>query len=386
MPKQPVPRTLATALRRAMTHGFIAACVATLGSAAAAQVPPSPAAATPVKEVDVYDTVYKNVRMGSMTVPEGWIVENRSTWAYNLIYFPHRYHVAVYAPDGQAALFHYPVQSFTWASGALANTPRNRNAPNLGPTDASPGITAAQALYRGAIAPFRGQMPGLRVVGWRPVSPLPAAVANKQQGDSVAVRVQYSRGGTLMEEDFYGFLEKVYTISFTGPYGTSYEHHRFLRYTHSFAARQGSLDNWYPTLAFMHAQSKGDPRWAELHSKVYQGVNAQFSARMKQGWDSIRASGEASRMISANNDAMIASLRARATTSNTSREQINRGFSEYIRGVERVQDPATGRTHEVSSGSNHYWRSAQGTIVGTNSVGDPNVGSTTSWQRLESVR
>ncbi len=347
---------------------------------------PPRATAGQLKEVDVYDSVYKNVRMGSMTVPEGWIVENRSVWAYNLIYFPHGYHIVARSPDGEAALFHYPVNSYFWPGGALANRPPDPRAPHLGPTRASPSISAAQAIYQGVIAPFRGKMQGLRVVGWRPVATLPQAVANRQTGDSVVVRVQYRQGDALIDEDFYGFLEKVYTTSFTGPYGTSLEHHRFLRYSHSFAARQGQLEAWVPTLAYMHAQSKGDPRWAELHNKVYQGVNAQFSARMKQGWDSIRAAGEASRAISANNDAMIASLRARSAASSTSRDQINRGFGEYIRGVERVQDPSNPSTHEVSSGSNYYWRSAQGTILGTNDVSNPNVGSTTSWQRMEPVR
>ena len=43
------------------------------------------------------------------------------------------------------------------------------------------------------------------------------------------------------------------------------------------------------------------------------------------------------------------------------------------RGIEQVRDPLTGRTDEVSSGSNYYWIDAQGRIVGTQTDTTPNI-------------
>ena len=377
----------------------IASLIGTIAVTLSANAQPSATPSTPVastlgadlgaanlrfKQFEVFDTQFKDIRMGSIVLPDDWVFENRSVWAYNQIYHPFRGHMIVHSPDSSVFTATFPMYTFMWASGALAN--QARQGPSLGPIDARPQITAAQAVEQAIVMPFRGKSKNLQIIGWRSVPTLPGALANKQQGESIVMRIRYQLGNAIVDEDIYAFFEKVFTGSTTGPYGTSYEHHRWLRYVHSYGASNGKLAQWYPVLAYMNAQVQPDPRWGELHSKIYQRVNDEFWARIKRGYDGIRAAGEASRAISAQNDAMIASLRTQRAANNASRESMGRGFNEYIRGVERVQDPGTGKTLEVSSGSNYYWRSAQGTIVGTNSTSNPNVGSTTSWQPLTPLR
>ncbi len=49
-----------------------------------------------------------------------------------------------------------------------------------------------------------------------------------------------------------------------------------------------------------------------------------------------------------------------------SQDRMARNFSNYLRGVEDVMDPATGRTYQVQSGSNYYWINDLETKIGNN--------------------
>src|SRR5579872_559358 len=57
-----------------------------------------------------------------------------------------------------------------------------------------------------------------------------------------------------------------------------------------------------------------------------------------------------------------------------SQDRTNRNFDDYIRGVQRVVDPETGREYEAVAGSNYYYR-IHGTdrAVGTNSTETPKI-------------
>jgi len=55
-------------------------------------------------------------------------------------------------------------------------------------------------------------------------------------------------------------------------------------------------------------------------------------------------------------------------------DRTNRNFDDYIRGVQRVVDPDTGREYEAVAGSNYYYRvHSTDQVVGTNSTSTPNI-------------
>ena len=55
-------------------------------------------------------------------------------------------------------------------------------------------------------------------------------------------------------------------------------------------------------------------------------------------------------------------------------DRSNRNFDDYIRGVQRVVDPETGREYEAVAGSNYYYRvHATDRAVGTNSAETPKI-------------
>jgi hypothetical protein len=57
-----------------------------------------------------------------------------------------------------------------------------------------------------------------------------------------------------------------------------------------------------------------------------------------------------------------------------SRDRTNRNFDDYIRDVQRVVDPETGRQYEAVSGSNYYYRvHTTDAVVGTNSTEVPRM-------------
>ncbi len=56
-----------------------------------------------------------------------------------------------------------------------------------------------------------------------------------------------------------------------------------------------------------------------------------------------------------------------------SQDEMNRRFSNYIRGTEDVVDPTTGQAYQVASSSNYYWIDDLQNMVGTDLYANPDV-------------
>lgn len=115
---------------------------------------------------------------------------------------------------------------------------------------------------------------------------------------------------------------------------------------------------------------------------------------MKRGYDSIAAAGQLSRSISANNDALLASMqrqRAAQNSADSTRRAAEQGsssvdgFSQYLRGTTRMADPYWG-TSERDSNFSQHWTDGQGNYRASNDASfNPNVGAGggATWQRME---
>jgi hypothetical protein len=125
---------------------------------------------------------------------------------------------------------------------------------------------------------------------------------------------------------------------------------------------------------------------------------AEFGRQMQAGADRINAAGAASRAISANNDAMLSSMQFQRQAS-AQRDQAMRaasasasssgdGFSSYMRGTEKMQDPYWG-TSDRSYLNKYHWTDGSGNYRSSNdSTFNPNVGTGggVTWQRMEPAR
>lgn len=373
-----------------------------LAAALAAALPAAPAAAAAAAmrftPYTITDPSYGGMRMATLSLPAGWQVQQRVQWDYTSANYPVRVHLRAQSPDGRMWIELLPMDAVYWM---------DRFTQGLRPGQRSfgavyaPNATIDQAMEHLVVMPWRGQLPGLRIVSRRPVDAARMAQAfgyPALRGEAMAMRVRYSVDGAAAEEDFYGFYTATHTIPYQGPQGLSHEYHRMLVLAHAVGATDGLLDSVYPLLGTVAASVRPDPDYQRHVQEVSRYITEQFNAYLQRGYDSIRAAGQLSRTISANNDALLASMqqqRAAQQRADAARRQAAGGgrdaadaFSQYIRGTTRMTDPYWG-TSERDSNYSHHWTDGQGNYRASNDATyNPNVGAGggPTWQRMEPAR
>ena len=384
-----------------MTEGFtgwcraIAPCLG-LVFAVAMQAQAAPSADIKFRRHAVIDQQQGGIVMATLMVPEQWKVTSKVHWNYADSSFPVRSMARIESPDGSAWVEFFPAEVFYWLEPAVGQK-QAYGSRSLGMTYA-PGIQIQQAMQQFVIAPYRGKMPNLQVVDSRQIDDRRLVAAfdfkSAEPGQAMATRLRYTLNGQPVEENVYAMLGDGNRIQGPpGPLGVVYERHRPLWLAHALGATNGNLQSVLPLLTYIATSVRGDPIWAQQRAKVQNFLNAEFDRIMAQGYARIAAAGELSRRISANNDAMLANMQAKraadqqrdAARSAAASGGGKNGFNDYIRGIERVNNPYGGES-EVSSQSRYHWTDGSGNYRGSNDPSfNPNVGPGTgpTWQRME---
>ncbi len=384
------------------TSAWLVAASAAAASWLAAALLPIEAAAQGAPQMQfrterIPDPQQNNITIATISVPVQWRVTSQVRWNYNDVSQPIRWFVRVESPDRSAWLELFPIELFYWLDPV--RSPVAVGGRSLGMVHA-PGIKMQDALRNYVIAPYRGRNPNLQVVNASALDPARLTNAFGQpavQGEAAMVKVRYTFNGQPAEEDFYGILSAPNRIAYTGGQGTSYEWHRVLLDVHSIGATNGQLQSMYPLLGYIATSIRVDPAWEQHRKRVQDTLNALFNAEMARGASQIAAAGAASRAISANNDAMLGSMQA-ARAAQAQRDAAQRasagaaggsdGFSQYIRGTEKMKDPYWGES-EQSSASRYHWTDGSGNYRSSNDPGfNPNIGTGggVTWQRMEPAR
>lgn len=314
-------------------------------------------------------------------VPQDWKADGRFEWNYRDTYTPLHVYTRAEAPDGSAWVETYPAELFYWLD------PRWD-----GPNPTAPGniggihhrdIRLVEAMQRYVIARYRAKEKNLQVLGIRPVENLPQSLGQPAApGHGVCIRVRYESGPDTVDEEFYGFMSDLVTIPYTGPQGTTYEYHRGLSLVHSIGAKKNSLESMRPITGRIATSFQVDKIWMQRYQAVTKQLVAQFQQNLARGYAQIEAAGRLSRQISANNDAMIASMDQQRAQSNAAsaaaRASDDRAynaaenFDQYIRGTEKVEDQY-GQVSEQPNQYNYHWADGFGSFVHSNDPDfDPN--------------
>ena len=397
-------RTLSLALSACVLVGAAAACrgpkEAARGTtgAQAGQAQPASRSATPglfsqiahrfsrttFHPYAVVDRTQGGLRVSTFAVPDGWTATSSVNWNYAATSWPVLVGARFAAADGSAWLELFPAECFYWTEPADRST--RVGGKSLGMIH-RPGITAAEAMKAFVIGRYRGRVQNLRLAGMRPIGNIAAALRKPPlPGESVAARVRYTENGHTVDEEFFLLLSQPNRIPYHGPQGTSYENHRVLAYVHSMGARDGQLDGLHPLLGYITSSVQFDPVWDQRRQQVQNQLTAQWERNMAAGYSRIAAAGALSRQISANNDAMIASMDAQRQASNRSFQHTSDSFSQYIRGTEKMQDPYWG-TSEHAYTEKYHWTDGQGGYQHSNDAGfNPNVGGTGTWQLMQPAK
>ena len=348
----------------------------------------------------ITDPNFGGMRVGSISVPEGWRTTSQVRWDFGSANYPVRLRLRTESPDGTMWVELLPFDAVYWVQPVYQAIPPGQRA--YGAVYA-PNAPIEQAMEHLVVKPARGQLPGYAITGKRPVDAQRLAAAFNQpgvRGEAMAMHVRYQVGGRTADEDIYGLYTATHTIPYSGPQGQSAEYHRLIVLAHAVGATDGLLNQVYPLAQVMVQSTRSDDEFARHKAAVSQHITTQFNAWLQRGYDGIAAAAQLSRTISANNDALLSSMQLRRASQQQAdahrraagvaaeRSSAGDAFSQYIRGTTRLEDPYWG-TSERDSSQRYHWTDGQGNYRASNEAGfNPNVGAGggANWQRMEAAR
>jgi hypothetical protein len=328
----------------------------------------------------------QKMNAGVMAVPASWTFESNIAWNYGWVSNPVNATMSAVNPANEEAVFGFGNLAYFDLRPAAPYPPGQ----NIGGLIYGRPMDAVQALA-GFVRQTRGREQGLTFVGSKDLPELPAALKQSSQGTrGVGVKVTYTLNGKPVEEEFYAVGYQV-DIPYDGPQGRTYQINWGLGLVHSFRAPAGTLDTRRPVFAAIVKSYRPNPEWQQRVAAVNKYLADLFNRQLQAGYDQIAAAAALSRQISANNDAMIASiesqrLAARASGGGGADTSGAAKFDDYIRGVTTVDDPYYG-TSQQSANSSFHWTDGYGNYRNTNDVTyDPNRTEVGNWTPMKAIR
>ena len=371
----------------------------------AASVKAESAAGEKFVERVIADTEHGGMRAITFRVPEKWRFEGKMEWHYNWTEFPMSFSSHAENPDNAEAFFQYPLLQMEMLEYppqlrqfdvARKNKPGDRltlGAIYLAPQPPMKGLAMFIQKTRPNASNLKwlGQqeLPGLAQVLHLPSEP-------NQRG--VAIKVGYDLNGQPVEEAFFGvyyLYPPAGTASSAGIRQTNWG----FRGLQSFRAPAGTLDKRMPMFCVIAKSVYVNPEWGRLAKAINDKLLADFNAKLKQGWDQIRASQaimeqtmrqqaaftanfnkqeEAMRNSGGGDDDFLPDGGARSAADH---------FDDLIRGVDTVNDPSTGGTKQLSNLGQYHFTDGFGNYRTTD---DPNytpekAGESGSWTAMSAA-
>jgi len=296
---------------------------------------------------------------------------------------------------GDAWVEGFPTEMFFWLEPEYQ--PMGNGARHLGMIKQTP-LSAEEALLHYAVLPARGNYPNFRVVSSRQVPNLAETLGDKPvSGQSVAILISYQQNAQSIQEEFYGMLSDIQSVPYHGPQGTTVEHHMWLQYVHSMGTADNKLDSMKSLLGGIASSFSVNPSWQKAVAQVSQYLAREFNAQLARDYAGIKAAGQLSRQISAQNDAWLANFEQQRIASDRQMDQFmadmqsqgdaydkaNENFSQYMRGTEKMQDPYWEESDQPYD-YQYHWTDGSGNYRHSNDLGDdPNLGSTQNWVLMQ---
>jgi len=324
----------------------------------------------------------------ALMTPENWQVSGEVRWKYEDVSVPVSAFVRTWNPAKPEAVTFFPQVACYWLQGAAAYNRPGSTA--LGQLNVQP-LPPPESLRSAIVQFYHPNQPSLQIVGVREMPRLAALLkVDPKDFTGVGIKVMYEENGQPMEEEYYA-LYYLARIPYDGPQGHSVQINWGLVHVHSFKAPRGTLDKRREVLAYIVHSVQTNPQWMQRADSIRAQLNNQFNQNLAQGYANIEAAGRLSRQISANNDAMIASMDRQRAASNASASAAsarngNDKFDDYIRGVDTMNDPSTG-TSQHSSSEQFHWTDGYGNYTHSNDASfDPNQTSNITWQQMTPAR
>lgn len=296
--------------------------------------------------------------------PEKWKDSSQVVWNYENTSSPVKAAVSAENPANEEAYYLFPALEFFCLRPDTGYYQQGQNLGGLifAHQQMSPVQTLAAFVQQA-----RSGVPKFQLIGSKDLPDLAKALqlpaSDNQRG--VGVKVTYEINGKPVEEEFYGVFYSV-NIPYDGPQGRTWQNNWGLIALHSFRAPRGTLDKRRDVFAAIARSFRPNPAWQQRLAAINKYLADEFNRQLQAGYDQIAAAGRLSRQISANNDAMIASIDHQLQASRSSlsggaseARSSSEKFDDYIRGVETVDDPYYG-TSQHSYTEKYHWTDGYG--------------------------
>ncbi|MFA6012336.1 MAG: hypothetical protein WC799_20270 [Desulfobacteraceae bacterium] len=335
-----------------------------------------------------------------ISIPKNWKANSSLTWDLNAYYMPVKTHIRAEAPDGGSWVEFYGPRMFWWS-----DTAHDRGPWGLDRSGAihQHTISLPEAMVRYVIAPNRRHMKNLRILGYRSVDNIPKAFPHifpkkAPKGKGICVRVQYEVAGSLVDEEFYGFMPPTDAIP-SPP--SAMEYHSYLYLTHSIGAKSGKLEPARPLLGFIATSFEVNPAWQQRFNQIHDAQLKRAAQNLAQSWASIERAKQMSKIAHESNEAFLqraeasrAQGRARqnearasySVGSDTEFDKRSDNFDQYVRGTEHMVDQ-NGVVSDQYSDYNYHWTDGFGRYAHTDDQNiDPNNYLNGNYQQMKPLR
>jgi hypothetical protein len=321
-----------------------------------------------------------------VAVPANWTYDSQITWNYGWVSNPLNATSTARNPANEEAVF--GLGNFEYFD--LRPSPPYRPGQNIGGLIYAPPVPPMQALAN-LIQAQRGREAAFTFVGSKELPDLPAALkmqpSQNQQG--IGIKVSYTLSGKPVDEEFYAVGYQV-SVPYDGPQGRTYQINWGLLSVHSFRGPAGTLDQRRPVFAAIVKSLRLNPAWEQRVGVVNRYLADQFNRQLQAGYDQIAAAAALSRQISANNDAMLATIDSQLAASRATGGGPDTSgaakFDDYIRGVTTVDDPYYGTSQQTNNTSFH-WTDGYGNYRNsTDATYDPNRTEVGNWTPMRAIR
>ncbi|HOT94892.1 MAG TPA: hypothetical protein PK089_06860 [Methanoregulaceae archaeon] len=339
------------------------------------------------RQIKCIDRAGFNIEAFRMVIPDDWTCYGGITWV-NDIHMPVYSNFAVVSPDGLRAVEGFPVHKYMWNTDPFARMHlKTWETPS---TKVHEPVEADQAIVDTILPAYRGRVQGVRITGRGPLPPTEPMLYDPANPPRTPVRfgkvrITYTVGEAVIEEEIYGGLE-VIQVPGTGMVICTLS-------AFGVRAREGELDANMNLFRMMKSSIRLNPAWLQQVEQTMTGLYQQQTQRIQQiGAFSRRWSQMADQVMEARTrswqessrafDALQESYRAASAAQDRAADE----FSQAIRGVETYYDPYQERTVELEGGHVAAWTNALGERILTDSYGyNPNEHLTGNWTRMDPV-
>ncbi len=319
----------------------------------------------------------------SLLIPSGWKFRGGIRWVLNNPAMPAVAAFTVTSPSSPAEFEAFPAQPFFWTNNRMLLSSFPIGSRYFG-SEVRPPMGPLDTLKRIVLPRFRSRAVNLRIVGEKRLPGLArslgaggrSAPGLRSSADGAKIRIEYRQNGVPMEEEIYDVVETSY-YSMPSMYGTITNINWIADYLFSFKAEKGKLDGLSKLFQTMAYSFRLNPQWFNKYNQLV-GQLVQMQIRR------IRNIGEISRIISRTNDEISDMVMQSYNERQAVNDRIADNFSQYIRGVDKYQDPIGRKPVELPGGYENAWTNSLGEyVLSDNPNFNPNVGSNLDWQRME---